>query len=184
MKARNNNLSLSNILLCISIVIIILMGIYINNLSNELESLKQSNLNNEIITNSNSESNKKVETEKKFNDEIVGLWKTYQINDLETNNTITSLSKFFGTSYLSFGSTLKLNDDGTFLDSIYPITSSDISTEGTYKVTKDSNQSDELYIVLEYSDKTEKTFTLTYENKSPILTSSFENGKYEFYFKK
>ena len=193
MEARNRNgVSLTSILLCISIVIIIVMAYYIYNLNNEVTNLKEelSKTNTTSENSSNSDKSDKKNNQNSdskntdIDSEIVGVWKTYDAIDSETGEIITTLSKVFGTSYLSFGSTLKLNENGTFLDSIYPITSSEVSVEGTYTVKKDLYKSGDCYIFLTYDDKTEKTLFITYENKVPILTSAFEGERYQFDLKK
>ena len=165
MKAKNRNyLNLSNILLCISIVIIIIMAIYINKLSNELNSLKADiETKNASDNSSNSDSNQKNDDE-----EIVGIWKTFEAIDSQTGEKTQNLTKIFGSSYLSFGSTLKLNEDGTFLDSIYPITSNEVSVEGIYRIKRDLYNPGDCYILLTYTDKTEKKFILTYYVKWEI----------------
>ena len=92
------------------------------------------------------------------------------------------MTQIFGSAYLSFGSTLKLNDDGTFLDSIYPITSNEVSVKGTFKIKRDLYE--DYYVFLTYSDETEKKFVVTYENKVPILSSSDIDQDYQFDLKK
>ena len=184
MEARNrNNTSISNILLFIAIIIIIIMSIYIYNLNNKLNNIK---IISENTTKSENTIIEKTTDKKNTKDdkEFFGVWKTYEAIDSNTGEIITNLSKVFGSSYLSFGSTLKLNEDGTFLDSIYPITSSEVSVEGTYKVERNLYKQGDCYIFLTYSDKTEKAFMVTYENNIPILTSAVEDQKYQFDLKK
>ncbi len=178
MKAKNKNyFNLSNILLSVSIIIIIVMSLYIYRLNNELSNLKSSYEQTNIISDSNKSNSPK-------NTELIGLWKTYQATDSETNEIITDLTQVFGSAYLSFGSTLKLNDDGTFLDSIYPITSNEVSVKGTFKIKRDLYEQGDCYIVLTYSDETEKKFAVTYENKVPILSSSDIDQDYQFDLRK
>ena len=178
MKAKNKNyLNLLYILLFISIIIIIIMAFHIYKLNNEISNFKKINEQIEITPDS-------IKTNSPKNTELIGLWKTFQATDSETDKIITDLTQIFGTAYLSFGSTLKLNDDGTFLDSIYPITSNEVSVKGTFKIKRDLYEDGDCYVFLTYSDETEKKFVVTYENKVPILSSSNTDQDYQFDLKK
>ena len=133
-----------------------------------------SNKNNTINNNVNSTD---IEENEETNEDIVGIWNTYQLIKAEDGEIIQNLSSVLGTAYTQYGSYLKLNEDGTFLDAIHPITSGELSTEGTYTIEKDYYKLGDCYVFLNYSDGRTKTFMrIYYEENVPVL-SYFEEGE-------
>jgi len=143
--------------------------------------------NNNTITDTN---NTIVDTNdttnnKEDNSDIVGTWNTYQAIDAQTAEKIDDLTEIFGSSYRTYGSFLKLNNDGTFLDSIYPVTTGETSTNGTYTIEKDYYKLGDCYIFLNYSDgRTVTVQRIYYEDNTPVLSYYTNGDKYQFDFKK
>ena len=105
------------------------------------------------------------------------MWNTFQLIDAENGEVIQNLSSVLGTTYIQYGSYLELKEDGTFLDAIYPVTSGELSTEGTYTIAKDYYKIGDCYVFLNYSDGRTKTFmVIYYEDNVPVL-SYFEEGE-------
>lgn len=196
---KKKSISLSTIFLILTLIIISVMGYFIYKLYNdnliannkveklndkinkleetidELEETKNNNISIDSYT-SNIIDNNITEDEEK-NKDIIGVWNTYQLIDSETGEVIQNLSNVLGTAYIQYGSYLKLNEDGTFLDAIEPVTSGELSTEGTYTIEKNYYKEGDCYVFLNYSDGRTKTFMIIYyEDNNPVL-SYFESGE-------
>ena len=116
--------------------------------------------------------------------EIIGKWNTQKVSDLKANETYDNLKDLYGSSYLEFGSYLQLNDDGTFVDAINPVTDGSTSTEGKYKILRSYNKLGDCYVELTYSDgRTEMLQRVYYDNTgTPYLT--FNSGDLSYILKK
>ena len=116
--------------------------------------------------------------------EIIGKWNTQKVSDLKANETYDNLKDLYGSSYLEFGSYLQLNDDGTFVDAINPVTDGSTSTEGKYKILRSYNKLGDCYVELTYSDgRTEMLQRVYYDNtETPYLT--FNSGDLSYILKK
>ena len=179
------------LLLVIAVIVIIIIGIFIskpdfeeknmmNSLDNSQNTTDTNNTNN-IINNTVINTNDNKEN----NSDIVGTWNTYQAVDSETAEKTDDLTSIFGSSFTSYGSYLKLNEDGTFLDSIYPVTTGETSVTGTYTVEKDYYTLGDCYVFLKYSDG--RTLTIqqvNYGDNIPVLTYYPDDSKYQFNLKK
>ena len=172
-------------LLIIAVIVIVIVGIFISKTNSEEKNTNTLNNSqnttidaNNTITNTNNDS-------KENNSDIVGTWNTYQAIDSQTAEKIDDLTTIFGSSYTSYGSYLKLNEDGTFLDSIYPITSGETSTTGTYTVEKDYYELGDCYVFLKYSDgRTVTIQQVNYGDNIPVLSYYPDDSKYQFDLKK
>lgn len=165
-------------LLVIAVIIIVIVGIFISKTNSEetnmntLNNFQNTTINNNYYIQEN-------------NNNIIGTWNTYQAIDSQTAEKIDDLTSIFGSSYASYGSYLKLNEDGTFLDSIYPITSGETSTTGTYTVEKDYYKLGDCYIFLKYSDgRTVTIQQVNYGDNIPVLSYYPDGSKYQFDLKK
>ena len=178
------------LLLIIAIIVIVTVGIFIsktdseennmNTLDNSQNTTTNTNniINNSIINNNNNDN-------KENNSDIVGTWNTYQAIDSQTAEKIDDLTAIFGSSYASYGSYLKLNEGGTFLDSIYPITTGETSVTGTYTVEKDYYELGDCYVFLKYSDgRTLNLKQVNYGDNIPVLSYYPEGSQYQFDLKK
>lgn len=162
------------------------------NIGSKNETSSSSNTTNTVHDNSNiistdktSETESPQKPKQENNEDIIGIWKTYQAHDTQTTETIDDLTEIFGTSYISYGSYLKLNEDGTFLDAIYPVTSGEQSIEGTYKIEKNYYKEGDCYVFLNYSDGRAKTFMrIYYEENEPVLSCFDPGDTYQFDLKK
>ena len=116
--------------------------------------------------------------------EIIGKWNTQKVSDLKANETYDNLKDLYGSSYLEFGSYLQLNDDGTFVDAIQPVTNGSTSAEGKYKILRSYNKLGDCYVELTYSDgRTEMLQRVYYDNtETPYLT--FNSGDLSYILKK
>ena len=130
-----------------------------------------------------SDSNKVTSSETE-DSEIIGKWNTQKVSDLKANETYDNLKDLYGSSYLEFGSYLQLNDDGTFVDAINPVTDGSTSTEGKYKILRSYNKLGDCYVELTYSDgRTEMLQRVYYDNtETPYLT--FNSGDLSYILKK
>ena len=133
------------ILLIILVIMVVVASFYFKT---KLEESNISDLDNS--QNVAIDINNTVNNDKESND-IVGTWRTYQAIDSKTAEKIDNLTMIFGTSYISYGSYLELNEDGTFFDCIYPITTDETSTTGTYTIERDYYKLGDCYIFLKYS---------------------------------
>lgn len=130
-----------------------------------------------------SDSNKVISSETEES-EIIGKWNTQKVSDLKANETYDNLKDLYGSSYLEFGSYLQLNDDGTFVNAINPVTDGSTSTEGKYKILRSYNKLGDCYVELTYSDgRTEMLQRVYYDNtETPYLT--FNSGDLSYILKK
>ena len=145
------------------------------------------NTTKENTTTSNSTTSsdsKKVTSSETEDSEIIGNWNTQKVSDLKANETYDNLKDLYGSSYLEFGSYLQLNDDGTFVDAINPVTNGSTSTEGKYKILRSYNKLGDCYVELTYSDgRTEMLQRVYYDNtETPYLT--FNSGDLSYILKK
>jgi len=178
------------LLLIIAIIVIVAVGIFISKTDSEENNMNtlnnsqnttidSNNIINNTITNTN------INDNNENNSDIVGTWNTYQAIDAKTAEKIGDLTAIFGSSYTSYGSYLKLNEDGTFLDSIYPITSGETSTTGTYTVEKDYYELGDCYVFLKYSDgRTVTIKQVNYGDNIPVLSYYPDGSQYQFDLKK
>ena len=206
---KKKSVNLSTVFLVISLIIIAVMGYFIyklyndnltanenveklnektNSLENTINNLKETEKNNISIdsepNNIIKEDSNVIENEES-NEDIIGVWNTFQLIDVENGEIIQNLSNVLGTAYIQYGSYLKLNEDGTFLDAIYPVTSGEFSTEGTYTIAKDYYKVGDCYVFLNYSDGRTKTFMrIYYEDNVPVLSSYEEGETYQIDLKK
>ena len=152
------------------------------------------NTTKENTTTSNSttssDSNKVTSSETE-DSEIIGKWNTQKVSDLKANETYDNLKDLYGSSYLEFGSYLQLNDDGTFVDAINPVTDGSTSTVkqqiNNYilnKILRSYNKLGDCYVELTYSDgRTEMLQRVYYDNtETPYLT--FNSGDLSYILKK
>ena len=194
---KKKSINLSTIFLILALIVIVVMGYFIYKLYNnnltankEVENLREeiSSLEEKIeelketendSVSIDSDINKITEEEPNIteNEDIIGVWNTFQLIDAENGEVIQNLSNVLGTAYIQYGSYLELKEDGTFLDAIYPVTSGELSTEGTYTIAKDYYKIGDCYVFLNYSDGRTKTFmVIYYEDNVPVL-SYFEEGE-------
>ena len=194
---KKKSINLSTIFLILTLILIVVMGYFIYKLYNnnliankEVENLREeiSSLEEKIeelketendSVSIDSDINKITEEELNIteNEDIIGVWNTFQLIDAENGEVIQNLSSVLGTAYIQYGSYLELKEDGTFLDAIYPVTSGELSTEGTYTIAKDYYNLGDCYVFLNYSDGRTKTFmVIYYEDNVPVL-SYFEEGE-------
>ena len=173
-------------LLIIAVIVIVIVGIFISKTNSEDKNMNTlNNSQNTTIDANNTITNTNINDNNENNSDIVGTWNTYQAIDAKTAEKIGDLTAIFGSSYTSYGSYLKLNEDGTFLDSIYPITSGETSTTGTYTVEKDYYELGDCYVFLKYSDgRTVTVKRIYYEDNTPVLSYYTNGDKYQFDFKK
>lgn len=168
------------ILLIILVIIMVVVGIF-----NSKTNPEESNINElDNSQNATIDTNNAVNNDKESND-IVGTWRTFQAIDSKTAEKIDNLTTIFGTSYISYGSYLELNEDGTFLDCIHPITTDETSTTGTYTIERDYYKLGDCYIFLKYSD--DRTLTIQevdYGDNIPVLVYYPDDSQYQFDLKK
>lgn len=167
------------ILLIILVIMVVVASFYFKT---KLEESNVSDLDNS--QNVAIDINNTVNNDKESND-IVGTWRTYQAIDSKTAEKIDNLTMIFGTSYISYGSYLELNEDGTFFDCIYPITTDETSTTGTYTIERDYYKLGDCYIFLKYSD--DRTLTIQqvdYGDNIPVLVYYPDECQYQFDLKK
>lgn len=147
------------------------------NTTNTTENSTSSNLSNNT-TNENSQNTE--------NSDLIGSWNTVSAVDTSTWNYIDNLTEVFGSSYLTYGSSLTLNSDGTFIDSIYPTTSGEASTKGTYTINKSYYVPGDRVVILNYSDGKQKLFKVIYQEENiPSLMMDVSAGeKYQFNMEK
>lgn len=125
---------------------------------------------------------KTVDEAESNNDDIVGKWKTYSVKDSKGNEV--SLMSFFGSSG-KYGSYLQLNEDGTFLDSIYPIMDERESNKGTYEILRDYLKIGDCYVELHYDDgKIKKFQRIYYADNIATLASWNIEDEYKFDLRK
>lgn len=143
-----------------------------NNGVNGIANLGNSKLNENISNDNNEQSNstksnneEKVENinkqdvvkdneyeEDSDDSDIIGTWNTVSVMDMSTATTYDNLKDIFGTSYITYGSYLKLNDDKTFEDFTLPVTTGKTSTSGTYEILRNYYKMGDCYVQLRYSD--------------------------------
>lgn len=183
-KGRSKKAGLTIFLLIIAVIVIVIMGIYIYKTTTEETNMNNSQ-NTTIDTNNTIVDTNDTTNNKEDNSDIVGTWNTYQAIDAQTAEKTDDLTEIFGSSYRTYGSFLKLNNDGTFLDSIYPVTTGETSTNGTYTIEKDYYKLGDCYIFLNYSDsRTVTVQRIYYEDNTPVLSYYTNGDKYQFDFKK
>ena len=122
----------------------------------------------------------------KTNDDFIGKWNAIKAVDVKTGEETINLRDVFGSSYGEFGSYLELNEDGTFVDAIVPITDGSKSNTGKYTIERDYYKVGDTYIFLTYSDGNKDTLQRINldDNGEPYLVlDTFING-YQLYFKK
>ena len=136
------------------------------------------------------EENTLKETAKESNsakeNEIIGRWNTYRAIEITTATEITNLAEVFGSS-IKYGSYLQLNEDGTFLDNISPVTDGSKSVKGTYIIQNNYKKLGDCYIVLNYDDgRTERLQRVYYDDSNvPSLSTEYNQGDiYQFDLKK
>ena len=198
---KKKPINLSTIFLIVALIIIVVMGYFIYKLYNnnitankeeeklnekissleeQIDELKETKNDNVLINtdeNNISDDEPNITENEESNEDIIGVWNTFQLIDAEKGEIIQNLSNVLGTGYIQYGSYLELKEDGTFLDAIYPITSGELSTEGTYTIAKDYYKLGDCYVFLNYSDERTKTFMrIYYEDDVPVL-SYFEEGE-------
>ena len=147
-------------------------------------------LDNDSSSTNNTDNYSKKEAENnnttvKSNDEdIVGKWNTNRA--VNSEGQTENLADVFGTSYIQFGSYLELNEDGTFLDAIYPVTDGSNSVKGTYEIKKNYKKLGDLYIILNYEDgRTKILQKVYYEDNVESLSTEYTNDQeYQFDLKK
>ena len=198
---KKKSINFSTIFLILALILIVVMGYFIyklynenltankrveklneevSNLEEKIEELKETENDNISIdsgTNNIVEEEPNVTENEESNEDIVGVWNTFQLIDGNNGEIIQNLSNVLGTAYIQYGSYLELKEDGTFLDAIYPVTSGELSTEGTYTIARDYYKVGDCYVFLNYSDGRTKTFmVIYYEDNVPVL-SYFEEGE-------
>lgn len=142
------------------------------------------NSNTTTSSDTTSSSSNAITSSETEDSEIIGKWNTQKVSDLKANETYDNLKDLYGSSYLEFGSYLQLNDDGTFVDAINPVTDGSTSTEGKYKILRSYNKLGDCYVELTYSDgRTEMLQRVYYDNtETPYLT--FNSGDLSYILKK
>ncbi len=119
-------------------------------------------------------------------DEIIGRWDSVWAVNSEDATKTDNLRDVFGSSYLQYGSYLELNEDGTFIDRIVPITNGNKSNTGTYKIHRNYNKQGDCYIFLTYDDGSEgklEKVILDDSNVSYLVLENFVND-YQITLKK
>lgn len=119
-------------------------------------------------------------------EEFIGKWNTVSAVNAQTGKETKNLRDLFGSSYEQFGSYLKLNKDGTFIDAIVPITDGSKSNTGKYTIKKDYLKKGDTYIILSYKDGNKKKLqkvSLDDTNTTYLVLDNLING-YQLYFKK
>lgn len=136
--------------------------------------------------NSNTSNRNQNNINEKSSDEIIGKWETVSAVNSEDGKETKNLKEIFGSSYSQYGSYLELNEDGTFIDAIQPITNGSKSNTGKYTVKKDYNKIGDCYVFLSYSDGRETKLQRVFldESSTPYLVlDEFING-YQITLKK
>ncbi len=198
---KKKSINLSTIFLILALIVIAVMGYFIYKLYNgnitsnkeveklnekissledridELKETENDNISTNLDTNNIIDDETNITENEESNEDIIGVWNTFQFIDADNGEIIQNLSNVLGTGYIQYGSYLELKEDGTFLDAIYPVTSGELSTEGMYTIEKDYYRVGDCYVFLNYSDGRTKTFmVIYYEDNVPVL-SYFEEGK-------
>ena len=198
---KKKSINFSTIFLILALILIVVMGYFIyklynenltankrveklneevSNLEEKIEELKETENDNISIdsgTNNIVEEEPNVTENEESNEDIVGVWNTFQLIDGNNGEIIQNLSNVLGTAYIQYGSYLELKEDGTFLDAIYPVTSGELSTEGTYTIARDYYKVGDCYVFLNYSDGRTKTFMVIYYEDNVSVLSYFEEGE-------
>lgn len=151
------------------------------NTTNSTENNSINSTSSNLSNNTTNENSQNTE-----NSDLIGTWNTVSAVNTSTWNYIDNLTEVFGSSYITYGSSLKLNSDGSFIDSIYPITSGEESTTGTYTINKSYYVSGDRVIILNYSDGKQKIFKVIYEKENiPSLMMDVSAGEaYQFNMEK
>ena len=193
---KEKKIRISTILLILVIILVVIIGVCIykvqkdksdtNNSSVNEATTEESELNdtnnssvNEITTDeSESNDTNNFQTES-IDEEMEGKWNTYRaINSEGEDENLTSI---FGTAYIQLGSYLQLNEDGTFLDAINPVTDGSNSVKGTYEILRNYNKIGDCYVKLNYEDGNTKILQkIYYEDNVASLTMKIgaEEGYY------
>ena len=149
---------------------------------NKVEQENTSNLSTKKDENTTiSNSNKVDENTTSSDDELIGKWNTVKVIDMQSGESYDNLAQFFGTSYISYGSSLELKKDGSFIDAVSPVVENTQSTEGTYEILRNYYKMGDCYVELKYSDgKTLMIQRVTYdETGNWYLTFNRDNISYE-----
>ena len=149
---------------------------------NKVEQENTSNSSTKKDENTNiSNSNKVDENTTSSDDELIGKWNTVKVIDMQSGKSYDNLAQFFGTSYISYGSSLELKKDGSFIDAVSPVVENTQSTEGTYEILRNYYKNGDCYVELKYSDgKTLMIQRVTYdETGNWYLTFNRDNISYE-----
>ncbi len=111
---------------------------------------------------------------------IVGQWEAAAAVNKETDEEV-ELTDVWGSSYLSYGSSFTLKENGEFIDAIQPITTGDACTTGTYQLEEDGTDAANLY--LNYDDGTSKTlYVIELEDGVYTIGSDeFDEANYVYY---
>ena len=139
-----------------------------------------------ILPGCNQINNNSKENKKNTSNEFIGKWNTISAINSKTGDETRNLTDVFGSSYNEFGSYLELKEDGTFINSIIPITDGSKSNIGKYTIKKDYMKQGDAYVILSYSDGGEEELQRVYldDNNTPYLVlDSFVND-YQLYLKK
>lgn len=119
--------------------------------------------------------------EKYRGSEFIGIWNTYEAVNSKTGKIFEELEDVFGEDYLSYGSFIKLNANGTFWDATNPKTSESLENEGTYIIEKKNEES---YIVLKYDNGKTKELNFNKDEGKNILSLDGKGEAYQYKFKK
>lgn len=128
-----------------------------------------------------SNSNKVDENTTSSDDELIGKWNTVKVIDMQSGESYDNLAQFFGTSYISYESSLELKKDGSFIDAVFPVVENTQATEGTYEILRNYYKMGDCYVELKYSDgKILMIQRVTYdETGNWYLTFNRDNISYE-----
>lgn len=122
-------------------------------------------------------------SEKSIKKQFAGTWDTLVAIDSETDEEV-ELTDLFGSSVRSYGSSLTLNSDGTFLDAIQPVTSSEQSVTGTYTIVEDQDDPGDYWIDLSYDDGTDTYLYAIQVEEGQYLVASLDYLPYYVYLLK
>lgn len=122
--------------------------------------------------------------EKSYEDSMVGTWNTVSVMDMSTAETYTNLKDIFGTSYITYGSYLKLNADKTFEDFTYPVTNSKTPTSGTYEILRNYYKMGDCYVQLKYSNGETITAQRVFRDNTNTAYLTFNRDNLSYDLKK
>lgn len=122
--------------------------------------------------------------EKSDEDSMLGTWNTVSVMDMSTAETYKNLKDIFGTSYITYGSYLKLNADKTFEDFTFPVTTGKTSTSGTYEILRNYYKMGDCYVQLKYSNGETITAQRVFRDNTNTAYLTFNRDNLSYDLKK